>query len=760
MAMDIQEIIRINTEQGRESLAKLRKEIADLRAALMNLDETSEEYRIASEQIYRDQQKIAGVMNASKKNVDAEEGSMNKLLATLRQLKEAWKATGDAEERARIGEQVNAVKSQINEMNESIGNYQHNVGNYTNSIIEAFSKMGVSFGGSSAKFMSMAGMMIGGLGKLGAAFKSLWATMLANPIGVVLAAVGALIGAMGALRNAIRNNEESENRLHEAMSAFRPIADKFRNWLDKVGQGFVQLVEALAQAWEWLRKTYAAYTDWIGATEGRKERVMAEQEFARSLAKDETALKRLSRETERMNATDEDTIANFRELASMTTDTAKRTEYLTKARDAQIRVNERNVKLAEAEYDILKRQASTTNNSIEVNDKLLEAELKVSRTRNAGRMALLRLNRAISSGTEAMNKHSDATDKNAEALKRQREEMLRAHEEERKEAEQILKESEEALKSETEKEEEEYQRRRQLLMDHNLSTEALDEEHDRKIIERLEEGNREILEKERERLDYEEEMRKKAAAREEDPNALDVEAVVERNNAELEAYTEYIEAKIALNEALMDSYEEGSEEYTALERQNARLHEDMLNERYKTDKKNGDAYKKLMAAREKSVESMGKGVSSILKGVSKAFGENTKAAKGFAIAAATIDTIQAAIAGFKAGYNQWKDMPGPLAAMAPIQGAINAAAALAAGFAQVQQIKSVDTSGNISGGGSAMAVAIPNIEGLGSPVDYTRQVTTETEREEMNRDSRVYILESDIQESNNRVRVREAESTF
>lgn len=102
-----------------------------------------------------------------------------------------------------------------------------------------------------------------------------------------------------------------------------------------------------------------------------------------------------------------------------------------------------------------------------------------------------------------------------------------------------------------------------------------------------------------------------------------------------------------------------------------------------------------------------------------------------------------------------------MAWMAPVQAAINATAALVAGYAQVQKIASVDTSGNAqASGGGATALAIPNIEGLSSPIDYTRQVTTETEREQMNQDNRVYILESDIQQSNNRVRVREEETTF
>lgn len=178
-----------------------------------------------------------------------------------------------------------------------------------------------------------------------------------------------------------------------------------------------------------------------------------------------------------------------------------------------------------------------------------------------------------------------------------------------------------------------------------------------------------------------------------------------------------------------------------------------------TNEKKKKEYEKLMQARMDATTNMAKGTTTILKNLGAAMGENTKLAKGFAIAAATIDTIASAVSGFRAGWNMWKDS---VAWMAPVQAALNATMALTAGFAEVQKIRNVDTSGNASGGGgsTALAMAIPNIEGLSSPVDYTRQVTTETEKEEMNQGNRVYILESDIQQSNNRVKVREEETTF
>lgn len=192
---------------------------------------------------------------------------------------------------------------------------------------------------------------------------------------------------------------------------------------------------------------------------------------------------------------------------------------------------------------------------------------------------------------------------------------------------------------------------------------------------------------------------------------------------------------------------------------NAKIKEDDAAKKKREDEDRA-RYEKLMKARETATKNMVSGTSAILKNLSVAMGENTKLGKGFAIAAATIDTIASAVAGFRAGMNQWAEA-GPMAWMAPVQAAINATMALTAGFAEVQKIRSVDTSGNSDGGGGgATALAIPNIEGLSTPMDYTRQVVTDTEQEELNRNNRVYILESDIQESGNRVRVREEETTF
>lgn len=767
MAIELNEILRIDDTT---TLQDFRNKIRELREEISRLKLEGKDYTEQAEKISVVQGHLSEVMNASKKYTTDAEGSFNALNARLRQLKEEWKATGDEARRAALGEEIKKVKGQMNTMNESIGNYQHNVGNYTNSIVDAFKQMGISFGGTSAKFASMAGILTGGLSKLGGAFKSLWGVLKANPIGIVLAAVGALVGAFSKLRQAIRNNEESELRFHQALAAFQPIKDKFTNWLDEAGQGFVNFTEAVADAWVWLRKTYAAYTDYMGYTTGRKERVEAEQAFAKEVGAAEAKLIQLTRETKKLNATDEVTLTQARELASMTNDRAKQVEYLTAAKEAQQRINERNIKLAEEEYDLLKKQTSTTNNSIEVNNKLNDAEVKVIQTRANGNLALVRLNRQITNSSATLSKHKEAVDEDAKALERMREASLRAAEAEAQRAQEVYEESLEALKSETEKEEEEYQRRRQLLMDHNLSTEALDAEHHRKEVEMLTARYDAEYKAEEAKVDFEYQMqeRRNALARKEEgggdtEGGSGIERAMreaELADEEMERFRTYTEEKIRLNELQMLSFEEGSEEWTAIDQENTQLRMEMAEKEFAAKQKHDKAEKKLIQARQDAYRAMAMGTAGILKDLSSAMGESTKMGKGFAIAAATIDTIASAVAGFRAGMNQWADA-GPLAFMAPIQAAINATAALVAGYAQVQKIASVDTSGNAqASGGGATALAIPNIEGLSSPIDYTRQVTTETEREQMNQDNRVYILESDIQQSNNRVRVREEETTF
>ena len=681
MAIELKEIINVDTatiKDVRDKISELREEISRLRLA-------NGDYREEAQKVNVLQDHLNKVMTASKRYTADAEGSFNALNKELRRLKEAWKAAGDEATRNKIGEKVNEVKAKLNGMNESIGNFQHNVGNYTKRIVDAFNQMGGAVGGMGGKVVSAAG-----------AVKGLWKTLSTNPIGIVVAALGGLTAAFAAVTRAVQDNEESQNRLHIAMSAFQPMKDQMTRWLDSMGVAFTVMATDIGEAVRQTREMIAAWKDWMGITSGEAARVKEENENYRKIAEGEVALQKLRRTNRKENAKDTATIERLREEAAETKNVTEKAQKLNEAKEIQARVNERNTKEAKLNLAILKAHAATTPNSVKANDELAEAEARVSETMAQGDRTMRSLTRELNRYEKAAGGAKKATDELAtEALRLAGAEINEgmksvndAMDEWDKGLEKVMKmqaELQEGQLSELELEEKRYQEKLALFEQYGIDTELLEEAHQEKMAE----------------------IRAEATKKE--------YAEMERVKAEQEA----------------------------------------------KDLKAKKDYEKLMKARETATKNMASGTSGILKNLSTAMGESTRLGKGFAIAAATIDTIASAVTGFRAGMNQWADA-GPMAWMGPVQAALNATMALTAGFAEVQKIQSVDTSGNASAGGgaSATALAIPNIEGLSSPVDYTRQVTTETEQEEMNKNNRVYILESDIQESGKRVKVREEETTF
>ena len=140
--------------------------------------------------------------------------------------------------------------------------------------------------------------------------------------------------------------------------------------------------------------------------------------------------------------------------------------------------------------------------------------------------------------------------------------------------------------------------------------------------------------------------------------------------------------------------------------------------------------------------------------------------KALQIAEATINTIAGAITAYDTAQSL-----GPITG--PIVGAINAAAVTAMGIAQIQQIKQqkYNSSGNISspsaagGAGSVQTVDFQNVS-VNPLLDQNRDLNSMTslsetkDEDEDNKDQRVYILQSDLTDSQNQVEIRQNQSTF
>lgn len=131
-------VLTVKTDESQQTIRGLKKEIADLKKQYDSAVIGSEEFERVSKELATAQANLKTVMADGKKTTDAVEGSYNHLAATMAELKKEWKATADEVKRNDLAQQIDAINTELKDMDASIGNFQRNVGDYTNSFKDAF----------------------------------------------------------------------------------------------------------------------------------------------------------------------------------------------------------------------------------------------------------------------------------------------------------------------------------------------------------------------------------------------------------------------------------------------------------------------------------------------------------------------------------------------------------------------------------------------------------------------------------------------
>lgn len=163
-----------------------------------------------------------------------------------------------------------------------------------------------------------------------------------------------------------------------------------------------------------------------------------------------------------------------------------------------------------------------------------------------------------------------------------------------------------------------------------------------------------------------------------------------------------------------------------------------------------------------TMQGLADGTSSILSTIADMYEEDAenseeaaKKVKALRIASATIETISGAIGAFMQASST---IPPPAG---QIVGAVQAAAVLATGLAQIQKIRNTEIDKDGSTGGSISASV--DAPALTPQVNEVRNITSASEEDRLNRmasDQRVYILSSDIEASQRQRQVQVKETTF
>lgn len=119
---------------------------------------------------------------------------------------------------------------------------------------------------------------------------------------------------------------------------------------------------------------------------------------------------------------------------------------------------------------------------------------------------------------------------------------------------------------------------------------------------------------------------------------------------------------------------------------------------------------------------------------------------------AMIDGIGGAVKAFAGAMSL-----GPIAG--PIVGGIQSAAIMASTVASIRKIYA-ETVSDSSSGGSGGSVSSASVASITAPLTYSTNVTTQSQEEQLNTPIKVYVLESDITNTQNKVKVVQNESTF
>lgn len=138
MADTSTKVLTIDTGNAISNLKDFKARIEELKGALLGLESGTEEYNAVAKELRNSQQKLTEVMDVAKGKAEGVEGSYDNLVATMRRLKQEWRATADEATRTNLGAQILDINNQLKELDASTGNFQRNVGDYANAFESAF----------------------------------------------------------------------------------------------------------------------------------------------------------------------------------------------------------------------------------------------------------------------------------------------------------------------------------------------------------------------------------------------------------------------------------------------------------------------------------------------------------------------------------------------------------------------------------------------------------------------------------------------
>lgn len=380
-----------------------KKTLAELKQEYKNGQMSAEEYNQAVLELTSTTKALTAEKKAYEKEIQQNikietqaTGSLNQLRANLQKMTAEYNALSAAAREGDVGKRMAAdIKSQqeaVNEAEMALGNYRSQVGNYENAIRNALPfgnnfllqlSQSAQHAGGATNMIKGAASAIGSLVKQAAAF-------IATPIGATIAALYAsykwLSFQIGEVNDRIKENERLTYNQRAAMTGAEAWNAAYTNSIDRMAESMVNAQSKAKTFWTQLKiyaKDVFKYGFWGGAAAFVSQAAEADE---LKEVYDQIAAKEKELTLARRNS--------YEELAKLETEIA---EKRLESNDKQAYTDEQRRKFAqeaadaiEEKYKIIKDiaqreleleelRASTTENSVETNDKLAQMRAGIIR---------------------------------------------------------------------------------------------------------------------------------------------------------------------------------------------------------------------------------------------------------------------------------------------------------------------------------------------------------------------------------------------
>lgn len=239
-------IFKVNTQEAVQSVGDLKNNIKVLKKDIDGLTIGTTEYQEKLNELKQNQNALKDAMYATSgsmedvtKAASGMSNSYNSLVHKMAALKEEWRATNDEARRNELGKQISEINQELKNMDASVGNFQRNVGNYESGVSGLVAKFD-EFGGILKQMPPTLGAAKEQIGKVGE-------TMQLVGKQPILGIIGLLAPIIMKITSALKDNETAMSGVNKVMELMKPLFNFLNGILEKIAQGFVNLVNNIAE---------------------------------------------------------------------------------------------------------------------------------------------------------------------------------------------------------------------------------------------------------------------------------------------------------------------------------------------------------------------------------------------------------------------------------------------------------------------------------------------------------------------------------